>query len=108
MATRPNTKPDTATEEVWEDVPTEEKVNFTKIGDEFKGTFNGWSETASGIPQAHYINDDGEHFVNCGASLKRQLRNAKKGETHRLTYVSDLDTGKETPMQVFKVAVKRS
>jgi len=93
----------------WEDVAQESQVIFDTIGDTFIGVFQGWTETpGKGIPQAHFTNDEGQFFVNCGWSLKQQLREVKKGTLCRLMYVSNQDTGQDTPMMVFRVQTKKS
>ena len=92
----------------WEDVVTESQVVFDKDGDEFIGTFQGWSETDSGIPQAHFVNDElGACFINCGWSLKVQLREVKKGTLTRIRRIGTQDTGQKSPMVLFKVQTKR-
>lgn len=92
----------------WEDVETESQIIFDTFGDVFIGTMNGWSETENGIPQAHFLNADGAFFTNCGWSLKDQLKKVQKGKMVRITYVSDQPIpGRDTPMKIFKVAVKK-
>lgn len=96
-------------EEGWEDVDSEAQIVFDTIGDRFVGTFVGWSESESkGIPQAHFVNDEGKFFVNCGWSLKQQLKDVAKGTLCRLIYVADQDTGQASPMMIFKVQIKRA
>lgn len=103
-----STKVPAKTDDGWEDVPTESQVVFDTIGDVFIGTFTGWTETVGkGIPQAHFTNADGSYFVNCGWSLKAQLREVKKGTLCRLEYTDSQDTGQESPMMIFKVQTKK-
>ena len=90
----------------WEDVATETQVVFDTIGDEFIGVFQGWTETPTGIPQAHFTNDAGQFFVNCGWSLKSQLRDVKKGTLCRLRFIDSQDTGQPSPMMIFRVSTK--
>jgi hypothetical protein len=91
----------------WVDVLTETQFTFSAFGDTFTGTFVGWSESeGKGIAQAHFENETGQYFINCGWSLKQQLKLIKKGAECRLIYVSDLDTGQPTPMMIFKVQTR--
>lgn len=94
----------------WEDVPQESQIIFEKVGDEYIGTFQGWSETErNAIPQAHFVGQDGvAAFLNVGASLKQQLKSVKKGTLCRLIWESERDTGQDTPMRVFRVQTKRA
>jgi hypothetical protein len=93
----------------WEDVISESQYVFESFGDEFIGKLLGWSESANaGIPQAHFENATGKYFVNCGWSLKQQLKAVKVGTECRIVYVSDHDTGKESPMMIFKVQTRRT
>jgi galactose mutarotase-like enzyme len=104
-----STTPATTTDDGWEDVTQETQVVFHTIGDEFIGEFIGWSETpGKGIAQAHFQNADSKFFVNCGWSLKQQLKEIKKGTLCKLRYEADQDTGQETPMMLFKVQTKRA
>jgi hypothetical protein len=97
-------------EDGWEEVPTESQILFPEDGDEFVGTFTGWSTTSGkGIPQAHFKNEEmGEGFVNCGASLKQQLRDVKPGTDVRIRRTGTQDTGQDTPMVLFKVWTRRA
>lgn len=94
----------------WEDVPQEGQIVFEKVGDEYIGTFQGWSETErNAIPQAHFVGQDGvAAFLNVGASLKQQLKGIKKGTLCRLVWESERDTGQDSPMRVFRVQTKRA
>lgn len=101
---------DVNTDGEWEDVETEAQIIFDTIGDEFIGTFDGWSETEGErrIPQAHFINAEGKFFVNATWSLKEQLRKVKKGTLTRIRYVADQPIdGRDVPMKIFKVATKK-
>lgn len=110
MATKPDTQATTTTDDDgWEDVPTEAKVEFEKDGDELIGIFTGWTETDSGIPQAHFDTAAyGACFVNCGWDLKRQLREVKKGTLVRIRRTGERDTGQKSPMVLFRVQTKRA
>ena len=102
-----NPKTTATDDDGWEDVPAEVQVVFDTIGDVFTGRFEGWTESAGkGIPQAHFTNDEGQFFVNCGWSLKQQLRDVKKGTLCRLTYMDSRDTGNASPMMIFRVQTK--
>jgi hypothetical protein len=100
----------------WDEVPTESQILFPEDGDEFVGTFVGWTTTSGkGIPQAHFKNvvsrtgeEMGEGFVNCGASLKQQLRDVKTGTDVRIRRTGTQDTGQDTPMVLFKVWTRRA
>lgn len=98
----------TEDESGWTDVETEAQIIFDTIGDTFTGIFEGWSETANNIPQAHFMNDEGKFFTNCGWSLKEQLKNIRKGWTVRMVYTADQPIpDRDTPMKVFKVQYKK-
>lgn len=99
----------TSADEGWEEVPTESQITLTEDGDEFVGVFVGWSTTGvKQIPQAHFTNNDmGQGFINCGASLKQQLRDVKPGTHVKIRRVGTQDTGQETPMVLFKVWTRK-
>lgn len=90
----------------WLDVPEESQLSFTEVGQEFIGQFLGWSETKTGIVQAHFENAEGAWFTNCGDNLKRQLKKIQVGWLVRIVYDSDLDTGQASPMKQFRVQYK--
>lgn len=98
---------ETSADGEWTDVETENQIVFDTIGDVFIGTFQGWSETESGIPQAHFVNEEGTFFTNCGWDMKNKMKNIRKGWTVRLELTGHLDTGRDTPMNVFKVQYKK-
>jgi hypothetical protein len=95
-------------EDGWQDVEAEGQVKFDTVGDVFTGTFLGWSESESGIPQAHFASDElGKVFINCGWDLKRQLKDAHKGWMYRLTLTGFQDTGRDSRMMLFRVQFKK-
>jgi hypothetical protein len=99
-----DTKPAPANvDDGWQEVVTEGQVVFDTDGDEFIGQFTGWTETDNGIPQAHFKNQSGEYFTNCGWSLKMQLKAVKKGEMVRIRRTGTQDTGQPSPMVLFQV-----
>lgn len=99
---------ETAENDGWEDAdPGEKQIVFAKVGDTFTGKFVGWSETASGIPQAHFTNDEGAFFTNCGWSLKQQLKSIRPTWLVRMEKIGEQDTGQATPMTLMKVQFKR-
>lgn len=108
MAQKP-TNQATTDDDGWNEVPTESQITLTNDGDEFVGKFVGWSSTTGkNIPQAHFINDEiGEGFINCGASLKQQLRDVKTGTQVKIRRTGTQDTGQETPMVLFKVWTRK-
>lgn len=92
----------------WEDVVVETKKDLLKVGDVITGKFLGWSETPSGIPQAHFTNEeDGAFFVNCGTMLKQQLKGMRPGWLVRIEKTGEIDTGQPSPMTVTKTQFKR-
>lgn len=98
----------TSDDDGWEEVPTESQITLTEDGDEFVGTFVGWSTTSGkNIPQAHFKGEFGEGFINCGASLKQQLRDVKSGTHVKIRRVGTQDTGQDTPMVLFKVWTRK-
>lgn len=108
MAQRPTNQATTEDDE-WEEVPTESQINLPNDGDEFVGTFVGWSTTTGkNIPQAHFTSVTlGQVFINCGASLKQQLKDVKVGTMTKIRRVGTQDTGQETPMILFKVWTRK-
>lgn len=96
-------------EDDFTDVETETQIVFDTVGDEFIGTFVGWSETPGGIPQAHFRNQDGTFFTNCGWDLKNKLSKCKTGRLTRIRLVDRMPIkDRETPMNVFQVGQKSS
>lgn len=95
-----------ASDNEWTDVETEAQLSFNDIGEEFIGKFLGWSETKTGIVQAHFENAEGAYFCNVGWSLKIQLKKVQVGSLVRLRYESDQDTGEASPMKIFRVQYK--
>lgn len=97
-----------AEDDGWEDVPTETQMVFDTDGDRFEGRFAGWTESAKGIPQAHFTDAaNAAFFVNCGWSLKSQLKPIKVGTMVRITRTGTQDTGQESPMVLFRVQTKK-
>jgi hypothetical protein len=91
----------------WRDVETESQIVFDTIGDVFIGQYLGMDTTPDGkITQAHFKNADGEYFTNAGWDLRKKLANVPTKATVRMEWESELDTGKETPMRVYKVQYK--
>lgn len=108
MATSRTATPDDSANDGWEDVVVESQVKMDTDGDVFIGTMQGWSETDSGIAQAHFVNDEiGACFINCGWHLKMQLKEVRKGTLTRITRIGTQDTGQKSPMVLFKVQTKR-
>jgi hypothetical protein len=109
MAQRSTNQTSTSEDDGWEEVPSESQITFPEDGDEFVGTFVGWSTTpGKNIPQAHFTNDDlGQGFVNCGFSLKQQLRDVKPGTLVKIRRTGTQDTGQDTPMVLFKVWTRK-
>jgi hypothetical protein len=104
-----NTTPDNLpADDGWVDVITETQFTFNSVGDMLIGTLAGWSESESyKIPQAHFTTDAGRVFINCGWSLKLQLKSVKVGTLCRIVFMGLQDTGQETPMRIFKVQTKK-
>lgn len=99
----------TTSDDGWEDVVTESQVKLDTDGDEFIGTMQGWSETETGIAQAHFVSDGiGACFINCGWHLKMLLKEVRKGTLVRILRTGTQDTGQKTPMVLYKVQTKRS
>lgn len=89
---------------------------FEAIGDRLDGYFlKDAPSTApfakSGDSDYFFLTKEGVESVLPQVSLKRQLKTAKAGgqlkpgSKVQIVYASDLDTGKETPMKVFKLLV---
>jgi hypothetical protein len=99
----------TVTDNEWEDVFIESLIKFNTLGDEFIGTFQGWSETGNGITQAHWNSDEhGACFINMTADLKEKLKDARKGKIYRIRLVDFLDTGRDSPMMIFRVQTRKN
>ena len=90
----------------WLDVKEELQLSFENVGERFTGKFLGWSETKTGIAQAHFQAENGDWFTNVGESLKRQLKQIQIGQLVRITYTGDLDVGQASPMKQFRVQYK--
>lgn len=100
--------------EEWRRVSEEEtdeiKIVFDTIGDEFIGTYIGHRviENENGkFTQYRFSVGTETYFTNAGHSLMQGMSHVIKGNRVRVTYVSDKDTGQETPMRVFAVDVSR-
>lgn len=107
VTTKNETVNDTSDDE-WQDVETEGQVKFDIDGDEFIGKLLGWSETDNGIAQAHFDSPNhGKVFINVGWDLKRQLKQVKVGTMCRITRIGVQDTGRDTPMVLFRVQTRK-
>lgn len=108
MATSRTTTPDDSTNDGWNEVVTEAQVKLDTDGDEFIGVMQGWSETETGIAQAHFVADEiGTCFINCGWDLKLKLKEVRKGTLVRIRRIGTQDTGQKSPMVLYSVATKR-
>lgn len=90
----------------WQDVVTESQVKLKNVGDTFIGTLQGYSTTVSGIPQAHFVNDEGTWFWNVPANAQPQIKQVPKGSLTRLEKTGTQDTGQATPMDLIRVQFK--
>lgn len=98
----------------WETVSEEEhdetKVTFDNWGDQFIGDYIGSRQVENENGKfTQFTFKDGElyYFINGNWALTRAMANVPKGSRCRITYVSDKDTGKETPMMLYRVDVPR-
>lgn len=109
------TAPAATVEDGWEVVreETPARVLFDTVGDQFVGTYeremhvipeNGSDEFDLFVFRV----DQGPVAVNSSYSIRDGLRDVPPGTTVRITYVKDIDTGKDSPMKDFRVEVKRS
>lgn len=91
----------------------ETKIVFEDIGDEFVGEFLGFrqlQDQASGqhYTQARFRQDEEIYFTRANHSMKNGLDNVRVGQTVRIVYASDIDTGQASPMRGFTVQVGRA
>lgn len=108
MSTTPGTE--------WVEVKTDSMVDETKIvfdtiGDEFIGTYLGTrtQEDEEGKPYTQIRWQVGEDFffTNATYGLRQAYKGIRAGTVTRTRYVDDLDTGRATPMKVFRVDVAK-
>jgi hypothetical protein len=92
----------------------ETKIVFDTIGDSFTGIYLGQRTIEPSDPterpysQARFENEDGIFFTNMGFSLRKGLKDVRVGKLVRVTFSSEMDTGQDSPMKVFKVEVAAS
>lgn len=91
----------------WESTPKEAQVKLSKVGDVFIGQLISKSATATNIPQAHFTNDDGQFFLNCGVEVTRQLKVVPMGSIVRLEKIGEQDVGQDRTMDLVDVKFKR-
>lgn len=92
----------------WESLPKERQYKLVKVGDVFIGKLLSRSRTeGNGIPQAHFLNDEGQFFINCGWDLERQLRDVPVNSIVRIEKTGVQATGQTTPMDLVDVQFKR-
>lgn len=84
------------------------------IGDKFLGVFVSKTERTANFNEGpkkvtdwSFKNREGAWIINPNADLQRRFDAAdlKPGHAVRITYVSNLDTGKADPMKVFRLEV---
>lgn len=83
---------------------------FNAIGDKFAGVFKSYSQKDGTYgPEHNYVfqTKEGAITVNAKTDLHKKLQKAalKPGYKVIASYASDLDTGKPSPMKIFKVLV---
>jgi hypothetical protein len=80
---------------------------FKIHGDQFMGKLKAIVEGVKGTygEETHYIFEtpDGDKKINPTKDLKTRLSVVKRGDLVRITYVSDKDIGKTSPMKIFLV-----
>lgn len=94
------------------EVTGESQLVFDTIGDEWTGRFMGLDQIGSkGMWQAHF---DGigelageSYFTNAGYDLRKKLEKIPAKYIVKLRYDSDLPTGQDKPMKVFRVWSKK-
>lgn len=109
-----------STEMEWTEVKTdsmvdETKVVFDTIGDEFIGLYLGMrtQEDEEGKPYSQIRWSVGEgdateyYFTNATYGLRQAYKAIRPNTMTRTRYTEDLDTGRPTPMKIFKVDVAR-
>lgn len=104
-------------DEGWETVSDESptRIIFDTIGDQFIGTYLGHElidDPAGGEPFDYIMirGTDGHLYsASAGYKLKDAFESVNEGDLVRITYVKDVDMGKEgrNPMKDYKVDVKR-
>lgn len=91
----------------------ETKIVFEDIGDEFVGEFLGFRELQDQASGQHYVQarfrlDDEIYFTRANHSLKNGLASVRVGQTVRIVYAADIDTGQASPMRGYTVQVGRA
>lgn len=106
------------TDDDWTTVADEsgEKLSFSSPGEQFVGIYVGTDIITN--PQARegdsptfeqqkFRTPDGKlHTINGGHKIQAGIKNVLPGETVRITYMGDIDTGSPSPMKDFRVDVK--
>jgi hypothetical protein len=93
-----------------------EKLFFTTPGEQFVGIYVGTDVITNPKPrdgdsptfeQQKFRTPDGKlHTINGGHKIQQGMKDVIPGETVRLTYMGDIDTGSPSPMKDFRVDVK--
>ena len=96
------------TSDEWVEVSDESQIVFDTIGDEWIGQFLSMEQIgAKGMWQGHFQgtgeNAAESYFCNLPFDLKKKLEKVPAKALVKIRYDSDLPTGKEKPMMVFKV-----
>lgn len=91
----------------------ETKIVFEDIGDEFIGEFLGFRELQDQASGQHYVQarfrvEEDIYFTRANHSMKNGLNSVRVGQTVRIVYASDIDTGQASPMRGFTVQVGRA
>jgi hypothetical protein len=96
--------------QVSDDDVEETKVTFDNMNEPFVGTYRGSRiiENENGkFTQYLFEHNELRYFINAGWSLIQGMRKVLVGQTCRITWINNRDTGMDTPMRVMRVDVAR-
>lgn len=96
--------------QVSDDDVEETKHSFDDMNVPFIGTYRGARiiETDEGKFTQFLFDVEGQrYFINAGFNLIQGMRKVLMGQTCRITWINNRDTGQETPMRVFRVDVAK-
>jgi hypothetical protein len=96
--------------QVSEDDVEETKLTFDTMNEPWIGTYLGSRivENDNGkFTQYRFEKDGFRYFTNANFNLHQAMVKVPTGRQVRITWISERDTGQQTPMRIFRVDVKR-
>lgn len=98
-------------QQVSEDDVEETKHVFEALNVPFIGVYAGLRivETAEGkFTQFKFDKPEGRYFITASWNLIQGMQRVREGQTCRITWIGERDTGQLSPMRIFKVDVQRA